>query len=199
LVVSIPDPPGQASFMIKFFNVIIDVLNEFHIPYMLSGSVAMSLYIVPRATRDFDFIIHLTPQNIDFFVEKFQDGYYCDRDQVREALNNPRYGMFNIIDHSSGYKADFVILKNLPFRQEEFNRRIQMEFYGKTIYVVSPEDLLLSKLIWIQDYQSPLQMEDIKNLAEINSLDRRYISGWVSKLGLDTFNLLKDDGYSATH
>jgi len=36
--------------MIKFFNTIIDALKECSIPYMLYGSVAMSLYIVPRAT-----------------------------------------------------------------------------------------------------------------------------------------------------
>jgi hypothetical protein len=185
--------------MIKFFNVIIDALKECNIPYMLFGSVAMSLYTVPRATRDFDFIIHLTPQNIDLFVGKFQDGYYCDRDQVRDALKNPTSGMFNIVDNSSGYKADFIILKNTPFRQEGFSRRIQMEFYGKTIYVVSPEDLLLSKLVWIQDYQSPLQMEDIKNLSEINSLDKGYVLHWVGKLGLNTFNLLINEGYTTTH
>jgi hypothetical protein len=66
-----------------------------------------------------------------------------------------------------------------------------MDFYGKTIYVVSPEDLLISKLIWIQDFQSPLQMEDIKNLAEIDSLDKDYISKWISTLKLNTFKLLK--------
>src|ERR1700737_243276 len=177
--------------MIKFFNIIIDALNESKIPYMLSGSVAMSLYIVPRATRDFDFIINLTPQNIDSFVVKFQDGYYCDKDQVKDALKAENHSMFNIIDHSSGYKADFVILKDVPFRQEEFNRRIQMDFYGKTIYVVSPEDLLISKLIWIQEVQSALQMEDIKNLAEIDKLDKNYVSSWVSMLKLNVFNLLK--------
>ena len=107
---------------------------------MLSGSVAMSLYVVPRATRDFDFIIHLTPENLEAFVAKFQDGYYCDKNQIQDALDNPNHGMFNIIDHASGYKADFIVLKNLPFRQEEFSRRVQMDFYGKTIYVVSPED-----------------------------------------------------------
>lgn len=37
-----------------------------------------------------------------------------------------------------------------------------IDFFEKTIYVVSPEDLLISKLIWIQDYQSPLQMEDVQ-------------------------------------
>jgi hypothetical protein len=54
--------------MLAFFQKVTDVLNENNIPYMLSGSVAMSLYIIPRATRDFDFIIHLEPKNIDLFV-----------------------------------------------------------------------------------------------------------------------------------
>ncbi|RPD39286.1 hypothetical protein [Chitinophaga barathri] len=174
--------------MIPFFNKITDVLNKHEIPYMLSGSVAMSLYILPRATRDFDFIIHLQPGDIDRFVENFSEGYYCDADAVKEAVE--RQGMFNIIDHESGFKADFVVLKNAPFRQMEFSRRIQMDFYGKPIYVVSPEDLLISKLIWIQDLQSAIQMEDIRNIAEKEDLDKEYISSWIKKLNLNTFNLL---------
>jgi len=178
--------------MLSFFQKITDVLDENRIPYMLSGSVAMSLYIVPRATRDFDFIIHLLPKNIDSFIEKFQEGYYCDKDAVQDAVKNAgKHSMFNIIDHASGFKADFVILGDNEFRQEEFSRKIQMEFYGKHIYVVSPEDLLISKLIWIQDFQSALQIEDIKNLAEIETLDWAYISKWVTKQKLNTFNLLK--------
>lgn len=35
---------------------------------MLSGSVAMSIYILPRATRDFDFIVHLQAKDIDALV-----------------------------------------------------------------------------------------------------------------------------------
>jgi hypothetical protein len=175
--------------MIPFFQKITDVLSEKEIPYMLSGSVAMSLYIVPRATRDFDFIVHLLPKDIDAFIEKFQDGYYCDGDAVKEAVG--RHSLFNIIDHASGFKADFVLLKDNPFRQAEFARRVQMDYFGKTIYVVSPEDLLISKLIWIQDLQSAVQMEDIRNLTEINNLDWIYISKWISTLKLDTFNLLK--------
>jgi hypothetical protein len=53
---------------------------------MLSGSVAMSLYIVPRATRDFDFIIHLLPKDVNSFIEKFQEGYYCDKDAVEDTV-----------------------------------------------------------------------------------------------------------------
>jgi hypothetical protein len=175
--------------MVAFFQKITDVLNESNIPYMLSGSVAMSIYIVPRATRDFDFIIHLEPKNIDRFILHFKDGYYCDKDAIQDAVN--RRSMFNIIDHASGFKADFVVLKNDAFRQEEFNRRRKVDFFDKTIYVVSPEDLLISKLIWIQDFQSPQQMEDIKNLSAIEQLDWPYITKWINKLNLKTFDLIK--------
>ena len=101
-----------------------------------------------------------------------------------------RRSLFNIIDHASGFKADFVVLKNEPFRQEEFNRRKKIDFFDKTIYVVSPEDLLISKVIWIQDYQSAQQAEDIKNLTAIENMDWSYIKKWISKLNLKTFDLL---------
>jgi len=175
--------------MIAFFQKITDVLNESNIPYMLSGSVAMSIYIVPRATRDFDFIIHLEEKNIDRFIQHFQEGYYCDKDSIQDAVK--RRSLFNIIDHASGFKADFVVLKNEPFRQEEFNRRKKVDFFDKTIYVVSPEDLLISKVIWIQDFQSAQQMEDIKNIASMESLDWTYIRTWIYKLKLESFNLLE--------
>lgn len=174
--------------MNDFFEKLIEVLNKLNIPYMLSGSVAMSLYIVPRATRDFDFIVHLQQKDIDLFTANFEKGYYCDLDAIKDALRTS--GMFNIIDHASGFKADFVILKKSRFRQEEFNRRVRMNYFGKTIYVVTAEDLLISKLIWIQDLQSAIQMEDIKNLALIENLNWNYLRFWVSELRLNTFKLM---------
>ncbi|HEX8333220.1 MAG TPA: hypothetical protein VF622_11385 [Segetibacter sp.] len=175
--------------MLEFFQKIIDVLNKYNIPYMLSGSVAMSLYVVPRATRDFDFIVSLNLQHVDLFVDDFKNGFYCDKDSITDAIKH--HGMFNIIDHASGFKADFVILKSIPFRQHEFGRRVPMDFFGKEIYVVTAEDLLISKLIWIQDIQSAIQMEDISNLLVIETLDVDYVKDWVSRLELNTFNLLK--------
>ena len=175
--------------MVSFFQKITDVLDQYQIPYMLSGSIAMGLYTVPRMTRDIDFIIHLQAKNVDLFVNSFKDGFYCDRDVIKEAIEGP-VKMFNIIDHATGYKADFVVLKDDPFRQEEFNRRLRVTYFGKTIYVVSPEDLLLSKLIWIQDFQSAIQIEDIKNLTFVNNLDWDYILKWVKQLNLRTFNLI---------
>lgn len=158
---------------------------------MLSGSVAMSIYVLPRATRDFDFVVNLQGNDIPLLIEHFRKGYYCDEDTVREAVQ--RRSMFNIIDYNSGYKADFVVLKNEAFRMAEFKRRTQADFFGTPVYIVSPEDLLLSKLIWIQDMQNVIQSEDIRNLAAIPTLNKTYINFWINNLNLNTFGLVNSD------
>ncbi|MEO6722500.1 MAG: hypothetical protein ABIN67_19175 [Ferruginibacter sp.] len=178
---------AKSGIMISFFHKIVDVLNTNHISYMLSGSVAMSVYILPRATRDFDFVVQLSPGDIEVFVKGFEEGYYCDADAVKDAVL--RHSIFNIIDYNSGYKADFIVLKNEPFRIVEFNRKVQMDYFGRNIFLVTPEDLILSKLIWIQELRSAVQMEDIQNLSEIKALNWRYINDWISELKLNTFNL----------
>jgi len=45
--------------MLEFLKRIIEFLNRHDIKYMLSGSVALSVYTLPRTTRDFDFVVHL--------------------------------------------------------------------------------------------------------------------------------------------
>lgn len=173
--------------MFEFFNKIITFLNSRNIPYMLSGSFALSIYVLPRATRDIDFVVKLLPEHVDDIVEYFNEGYYCSKDAVTDAIS--RKSMFNIIDHASGFKADFVIVKDEKYRITEFDRRRKEDFNGIEIFVVSPEDLLLSKLIWIQQWQAAVQMEDIKSILNVANLQLDYIKGWVKVLNLKTFGL----------
>ena len=175
--------------MFDFLRILIHFFNENNIPYMLSGSVAMSLYTQPRFTRDYNFVAHLKDTDVKKFIRSFSDGYYFNEESMRDAMNAK--SMFNIIDHKSGYKADFVILKNESFRQTEFERRRELKFLNMPISVVAPEDLLISKIIWIQELQSGVQMEDIKLLSKVEELDWKYINNWVEKLNLKTFNLLE--------
>ena len=58
----------------------------------------------------------------------------------------------------------------------------KVDFFDTSLFVVSAEDLLLSKLIWIQQIQSTVQIDDIKNLALIESLDWPYIHTWLDLL-----------------
>lgn len=91
--------------MFDFLRILIRFFDQNNIPYMLSGSVAMSTYILPRFTRDFDFIVHLKPGDALLLSASFKEGYYCDEDAIREAIQYK--GMFNIIDHKSNYKSGY--------------------------------------------------------------------------------------------
>ena len=93
--------------MFDFLRGLIDFFEKQNIPYMLSGSVAMSLYAQPRFTRDYDFVVNLKDEHIDELLKNFTEGYYVDDECVKYAIK--RRTMFNIIDHKSGYKAGFVI------------------------------------------------------------------------------------------
>lgn len=100
--------------MFDFFKILIHFFADQDIEYMLSGSVAMSIYTVPRATRDFDFVVKISPKDVDLFVHFFQEGYYCEPESILDAIHHQ--SIFNIIDFKSGFKADLIVLKN-----EEFN------------------------------------------------------------------------------
>ena len=163
-------------------------LDQRKIEYMLSGSVAMNVYTVPRMTRDIDIVVHLKISDLDKFSEIFEKGYYLNKDGIREEIQ--RNGMFNIIDLKSGQKIDFIIRKNTPFHIQEFERRKQTEAYGFPVWIVSPEDLIISKLIWIQQIQSNTQINDIKNLLEDNQIDKTYLLKWISELKIKTFNIM---------
>jgi len=175
-------------YMIEFLKAIIFFLDSNNIKYMLSGSIALGAYTLPRATRDFDFIVQIKKTDADIFANRFNAGYYCNKDSITDAVQHE--GMFNIIDHASGFKADFVVLKDSAYRKNEFERRIQIELFNMKVFIVSPEDLLISKLIWIQDFQSNLQIDDIKSLIKFKSLDIVYVHFWIEKLKLNTFTLI---------
>jgi hypothetical protein len=174
--------------MLEFLKQIILFLQKNNIDYMLSGSVALSAYTLPRATRDFDFIIRIKIEDVKFFLDNFKEGYYCDKEAIEDAIKNQ--SMFNIIDYASGFKADFIILKNENFRQIEFERRKEIELFNMKMFIVSAEDLIISKLAWIQNFQSNLQIEDIKNLLQVENIELDYIQYWCKELKLNTFNLL---------
>ena len=163
-------------------------LEQHNIAYMLSGSVAMSTYTIPRFTRDIDLVIDLQLEDADTLEAIFAGNYYFHRPSVDEEIK--RRGMFNVIDGTSGLKVDFMVKKQTPYRQTEFSRRRQDVAYGATVWIVSVDDLILSKLIWIQDYESGQQKTDIQSLLTDNEIDLGYVRYWIDQLNLKTYGLL---------
>jgi hypothetical protein len=91
--------------------------------------------------------------------------------------------MFNLIHNQSVIKVDFVVLKAEPYRQEEFARRRAVTVSGFQTWIVSREDLILSKLYWARDSRSEMQLRDVRNLlAPECELD--YLRSRAQQLGI---------------
>ena len=118
---------------------------------MLSGSVAMSFYPLSRTTMNIDIVAYLRQKDIDSLVLAFE-GYYFHRPTIEDEIS--RRGMFNIISNDTGFKIDFIILKQDEYSQVAFGRRQPLKFNNEPLYVISIEDLVIAKLKWIQQLYS---------------------------------------------
>jgi hypothetical protein len=173
---------------LELLKAITKLLEQKGIAYMVSGSLAVNVYSIPRMTLDIDIVIELDETNYKTFLEIFKSGYYLNEEAALTEIR--RKGMFNVIDHKSGLKIDFIIRKETEYRRLEFSRKKRKMIENVPVWLVSAEDLVISKIDWIQQLQSDKQMQDIKNLIASREIDKDYISSWCNKLNLKTFNLL---------
>lgn len=151
--------------------------------YMVTGSMATNLYAVPRMTRDIDLVIELSEQDVDRVIRLFQLEYYIDRDMVQRAVRD--HAMFNMIHNALVVKVDCIVRKETEYRREEFARRRAVSVAGQRIFIVSPEDLILSKLDWARESRSQMQLDDVRNLFRlVQGLDTAYLNRWADRLGL---------------
>ncbi|OIO10539.1 MAG: hypothetical protein AUJ52_03935 [Elusimicrobia bacterium CG1_02_63_36] len=171
------------SEQLEVLKTVAQRLSQAGVPYMVSGSVAMNFYAQPRMTRDIDIIVELTPDAARRLPGLFAPDFYIDPDDVNEAAR--QRGMFNIIHNTSIVKVDFIVRKEDPYRKMEFDRRKTMPVEGSPISIVSPEDLLLSKLRWALDGDSGMQLKDARNIVlSRQDLDWGYLKRWAGELGV---------------
>jgi hypothetical protein len=165
-------------------DIIADIsrrLELLRIRYMLTGSIAMNYYAEPRMTRDIDFVVEIIEANVARLVKELSPDYYIDADAVKKALKYE--SMFNILHLGSVIKVDCIIRKSSEYRQVEFNRRKKIMIGDVSTFIVSMEDLILSKLYWARESHSEMQMKDVKNLLR-SGYDVEYLEKWAGILGV---------------
>ena len=169
---------------LEVLKQVCDRLEQASISYMITGSVAASFYAVPRMTRDIDIVIEIEKESARNLLKFFKKDFYVDSQAVNEAVKD--HGMFNVIHNESVIKIDFIVRKDQPYRRAEFKRRRAEEIRGARLWMVSPEDLVLSKLDWAKHSLSSMQLQDVGNiLSMVKNIDREYIQKWVKSLHLE--------------
>ena len=125
---------------------VLDALDAAGIPYMIVGSLASNFYGIPRSTRDADFVVEFDNTSLDRL-----------RMHLPHALSLQPQGAFEAVTGTTRYVVD---LAGSPFvcelfvrsddahDRERFHRRQRVRALGRTTWVASCEDMLVTKLRW---------------------------------------------------
>lgn len=170
----------------EFLRRVTAALDANGIPYMLTGSLASSMYGVPRATNDIDIVVLPSREQLLSVVQLFQRvGLTVTSEAAVAALRKKT--QFNVVDLPGGLKVDLIMRKDREFSLTEFDRRETHEVEGMRLTIATPEDVLLAKLEWAQMGDSDRQIVDCAGMIKVqgDALDLAYIEKWVERLGLE--------------
>lgn len=167
---------GQRDILLQ----IVRVLDRRRIDYLLTGSLAVSYYGFPRATHDIDFVIETARGQLNKIKLAVSD---LRSDYVGETSGS---SFFNLYHAATGIKIDFWLIKPAEFTTKS-KRKQTMRVEGQTIKLISPEDLILTKLNWYKEVKSDRHLRDCAGMIKVQrgKLDMVYLQKKAGQFKVD--------------
>ena len=176
-----------------FLKLVIEALNAAGVEYLIGGAIAEWAWGEPRATQDLDLVVNIPIKSVNKLSKELKKrDMLIPAEIILDNILEDRADLpINAIHMYSGLKADLYPLREGDeLRQSAFQRRERVDYgppIGK-VYIHSPEDLILYKLIYFGLSQQSKHSRDIAAIlrAKKNELDLDYIEQWATRLGLNS-------------
>jgi hypothetical protein len=177
----------------RFLKLMIEALEAAGVEYLIGGAIAEWAWGEPRATQDLDLVVNIPIKAVNKLSKELEKrDMLIPAEIILDNILEDRADIpINVIHMHSGLKADlYPMREGDELRHSAFRRRQQVDYgppIGK-VYIHSPEDLILYKLIYFGLSQQSKHSRDIAAIlkSKKNELDFDYIEGWVTHLGLNS-------------
>lgn len=163
------------------------ILSARGISFHLTGGLASSFYGEPRFTQDIDIVVQITVGVfLDELILDLTHDFIVDKSAIEDAVR--RRSIFQALHERTMIKVDFHVGEAI---EGELGRSKSEEILsGVVVPLVSKEDAILSKLIWITK-GSHKSRQDIKMmLRRTGEIDFKYMKDQAIGLGVE--NLLNE-------
>jgi len=173
--------PASHDSLADYLRTIVTALPE-PTPYCLVGALAVNAWGRLRATHDIDLLVLSDlPSRTELIDALLGQGFQIDETWVEQ--NPMAKDVVMRLTHRSHPEIPLDLLfASDPQSQLALTRRRSLQLFGISLYVCSPEDLILLKL----KASRPRDFEDALGIIKNPhvQLDLPYLWDWADKLGL---------------
>jgi len=158
---------------------VIETFECLGIRYYLSGSIACSVYGLPRGAQDIDFLADIQLEHVCPLIDHLQAAYTINEQALRDAI--AQRSVFSLLHLSSLVKVDVMLPRGTAFDSLVSQRTQQLSLIEgyQPIWIVSPEDVVLLRLEWYRDGEAIAddQWNDILGVLKVQAptLDLTYL------------------------
>ncbi len=177
----------NADPFVDLIDVTVRHLAKMGIEYAVTGSVMSGIYGEPLTSYDVDIVVKMDAAQAARLAEALPQRFYRSKESLIDAART--CGMANLVDCETGLKVDLSCMQPTRYRDSVFSRRVKTSFGSGTpeFYGVSPEDVVLMKLLWRKDTRSTKQWENALSVARVKGarMDWKYLFKQAGELGIE--------------
>jgi hypothetical protein len=172
----------------SWIELFVRPLEELGLSYMVTGSVASTIYGEPRLTLDLDLVVELAAERTADFLAAFppSDFYRPPLEVVRVEAGREARGHFNLIHHETGMKADVYLASGDALHRWGLAHRRRIAFAGGELSLAPPEYVIVRKLEFWREGGSEKHLRDVRAmLAAGTQLEREFLEAELRQRGLE--------------
>ena len=153
------------------------------IPYVLVGSFASNVYGIARSTKDADFVLQTAPGQFSKLMTALGPNFSRDPQIQFESVTGTKKIL--VEETESGFEIEFFELSDEPHDRERFARRRRFMVVGREGWILTPEDVLVTKLNWLHRAGRTKDRMDVENvtLVQGDAIDWAYVEHWCDVHG----------------
>lgn len=166
-------------------DLLVALLERMSVKYVIVGGLAVRAYAIPRATEDLDFTLALTRERLPELYDELEKQEFAVPEPYRSGWVDQVKGL-NLVKlkryvGGRGIDVDFFLAES-SYQEEILRRRRMAEVEGRNLWIASPEDMVLLKLL----AGRPRDLIDVNDvLFTQGQLDVEYMRRWAGELGVE--------------
>jgi hypothetical protein len=162
---------------------LVDALEAVRIEYVLVGSLSSNFYGVARSTQDADIVVSCSVSRIAELVEALGQQFERDPQLAFETVTSTRKLLLR--EKNTGFQIEVFFLSDDAHDRERFARRRRVAIFDRMAFLLSVEDVLITKLRWLHLAGRRKDEDDIRAVLQLQHqrIDWPYVEQWCDRHG----------------